>query len=100
MDDTTIDHIVRRLARPTKSGGHVIERAAVLAEGAHFADIEAWIIKSGGEPEVLEDAGSTGGVHMGRERSGRIRDDVVPVRYLLPSGSLPAVPAVPAVTAT
>jgi hypothetical protein len=89
MDDTAIDRIVRRLARPTPSGGHVIERAAVLAEGSHFSDIEAWILKSGGEPEALEGAATRGGVHMRGDRSG-MRDEAVPVRYLLPPDALPA----------
>ena len=89
IDDTTIDDVVRRLARKTPSGGHVIERAAVLAEGSHFSDIEAWILKSGGRPEGPDDASADGGISMHGARSNRIRDEVVPVRYLLPPGALP-----------
>ena len=90
IDDTTIDDVVRRLARKTPSGGHVIERAAVLAEGSHFSDIEAWILKSGGLPEAPAETPSDTGISMHSGRSSRIRDEVVPVRYLLPPGALPA----------
>jgi hypothetical protein len=90
IDEVAIDHIVRRLARPAPAGGHVIERAAVLAEGSNFAVIEAWILEHGGEPEAPGDTSSTiGGGHLFSGRTGRIRDEVVPVRYLLPPEALP-----------
>jgi hypothetical protein len=90
MDDTAIDTIVRRLARPTASGGHVVERAAVLAEGAHCADIEAWILRNGGEAEAVEaedDAG--GGVYAERRRAFAAVGTGHPARYLLPPDALP-----------
>jgi hypothetical protein len=94
IDEVAIDHIVRRLARPAPTGGHVIERAAVLAEGPNFAVIEAWILEHGGEPEVPRDDSSGGmGAHLFSGRSSRIRDEVVPVRYLLPPDALPAAEA-------
>lgn len=93
IDDVAIDHIVRRLARPAPAGGHVIERAAVLAEGSNFAVIEAWILEHGGEPEAPEDTSSRGGSHLFSGRTGRIRDEVVPVRYVLPPDALPAATA-------
>ena len=52
IDDAEIRAIVERLARPAKSGGHTIERAAILAEGANCGEIEAWIVRNGGEPFV------------------------------------------------
>ncbi len=49
IDDAEIRAIVERLARPAKSGGHTIERAAILAEGANCGAIEAWIVRTGGD---------------------------------------------------
>ena len=43
MDDEPILALVKRLARPHASGGAVIERAAILADGADFASVMAWI---------------------------------------------------------
>ena len=43
MDDGEIRTLLSRLARPHASGGQVIERAAILAEGAEFPAILAWI---------------------------------------------------------
>ena len=43
MDDDPILALVKRLARPHASGGAVIERAAILADGADFASVMAWI---------------------------------------------------------
>ena len=44
MDDDTIRALVTRLARPHSSGGDVIERASILAEGADFSEVMAWVI--------------------------------------------------------
>ena len=41
--DDAIRAVVSRLARPHASGGMVVERAALLAEGADFAAVMAWI---------------------------------------------------------
>jgi hypothetical protein len=94
-DDTASEQVVRRLARPTSSGGHVIERAAVLAEGPHCADIEAWILRNGGEPEVIEaeDDDGSGGVYADRRRSFAMVDTGHPARYHFPADALPAKPA-------
>jgi hypothetical protein len=43
VDDDAIRAVVRRLARPHASGGDVIERAAIIAEGAASGAIIAWI---------------------------------------------------------
>ena len=42
MDDEAILTLVRRLAHPHASGGAVIERAAILADGSDFASVIAW----------------------------------------------------------
>jgi hypothetical protein len=50
--DSAIRAAVIRLARPDGEGGALIERAAIVAEGLPAADIEAWIVAHGGEPEA------------------------------------------------
>jgi hypothetical protein len=49
VDDDAIRALVTRLARPHPSGGDVIERAAILAEGADLAAVMAWITAHGRE---------------------------------------------------
>jgi hypothetical protein len=63
MEDAAIRDIVVRLSRPHLSGGKVIERAAIVAEGAAAADVVDWII-------------------------GRAGSDGPPRRYILPAGAL------------
>jgi hypothetical protein len=88
MDDDTIRAMVTRLSRKHPSGGSVIERAAILAEGADLDDVVAWITAHAGEPEAapapkhaargLYDARPDQGAASGRP----------PRRYVLPSGAL------------
>jgi hypothetical protein len=52
VDDDAIRALVTRLARPHPSGGEVIERAAILAEGADFAAVMVWITAHDGIPET------------------------------------------------
>ncbi len=47
--------LVRRLARPHSSGGVVVERASLLAEGANFTAIMDWILAHGGVAEAPSD---------------------------------------------
>jgi hypothetical protein len=83
-DDGEIRALVARLARPHASGGRVIERPAILAEGADFVSVIGWIIAHGGEAEVGSEAPSRG-LH-GARPSG---EDAVPRRFVLPPGQLP-----------
>ena len=53
MDDEAIRSVVTRLARSHSSGGEVIERAAILAEGGDFPAVMAWITAHGGKPEAM-----------------------------------------------
>ena len=50
-DDKMIRDVVTRLARRHESGGTVIERAAIVAEGAESQSIVAWIVAHDGRPE-------------------------------------------------
>lgn len=89
MDDEAIRTVVTRLARPHPSGGEVIERAAILAEGAESASILAWIEAQDGQPEQLAaKAPTSGGLHSARRYGGTPTESKVPRRYVLPPGVL------------
>lgn len=88
MDDAAIKAIVTRLARRHPSGGTVIERAAIMAEGEDSPAIISWITAHDGEPELLPQAGVAGGLHSGK-MSGTTRiGSRPPLRYVLPPGTL------------
>ena len=85
-DQDPILATVTRLARARPDGGHVIERAAILAAGRDAAAIEAWIIERGGLPE--EDASPAAvGLHSARVDARRTAGRT-PLRFLLPPGAL------------
>ena len=86
MDDAAIADLVARLARPHPSGGKVIERAAILAEGSSAAAIIDWIVSRAGQGELAA-ARRAGGLHGGRS-AGTGRTDGPPLRYILPAGLL------------
>jgi hypothetical protein len=86
--DSAIRAAVIRLSRPDGDGGAVIERAAIVAEGTPAAEIEAWILAHGGEPEAPVIAAPRPGLYGLRpdaEPSSRAR---VPRRYVLPAHAL------------
>jgi hypothetical protein len=88
MDDDAIRALVTRLARPHASGGQVIERAAILAEGADFPAVMEWIIGHHGEPEAAVASASTHGLH-GSLLSGDGGAAPRPAsRFVLPAGTL------------
>jgi hypothetical protein len=86
VDDDAIRAVVRRLARPHASGGDVIERAAIIAEGAASGAIIAWITAHEGIPEEAAAADPRRGLHSPRlsDRGGATH---TPARYLLPAGA-------------
>jgi hypothetical protein len=88
MDDDMILALVKRLARPHASGGAVIERATILAEGADFASVMAWIADHDGKPEANVDAVSTHGLHGSRFNNTGAEQRRLPLRYVLPAGTL------------
>lgn len=87
MDDDAIRTLVKRLARQHRSGGEVIERAAIMAEGADSAAILAWITAHDGLPEPIAPAASSRGLHSARLYDSGSTDST-PRRYLLPAGAL------------
>jgi hypothetical protein len=88
MDEAEIRALVKRLGRPHRSGGVVVERAAILAEGADFDAVMAWILAHHGEPEAREAPAATGGLHSRRLSEGRGSAAEPPRRFLLPAGEL------------
>jgi len=80
--------LVARLGRPHASGGTVIERAAILAEGADFDVAMAWILDHGGEPEARATTAPARGLHGARSDGGEARGSRTPRRFVLPPGAL------------
>jgi hypothetical protein len=88
MDDDAILALVKRLARPHPSGGAVIERAAILAEGADFASVIAWLAEHDGRPEARPASASSRGLHESRRGNAEEEQRRPPLRYVLPAGTL------------
>jgi hypothetical protein len=89
MDDDAIRILVTSLCRPHRSGGDVIERAAILASGAESTEVLTWIVDHDGKPEDAVPAASTRGLHGSRLSSGGAGSQPrPPLRYVLPAGTL------------
>jgi hypothetical protein len=88
VDDDAIRALVTRLARAHPSGGTVIERAAIVAEGADSDAVMTWIVAHGGEPEAAVDTPSRHGLHGSRLHSGGGSTPRAASRFLLPAGAL------------
>lgn len=88
VDDDAIRSMVTRLARAHPSGGTVIERAAILAEGADFGAVMTWIAAHGGEPEAEVRKVSRSGLHGSRVHDTRDAEPRTPSRFLLPATAL------------
>jgi hypothetical protein len=88
-DDDAIRALVVRLSRPHRSGGEVIERAAIMAAGADSAAVIAWIADHAGVPEDATAKTPRGGLHGSRLSSGgEAAQSKVPLRFVLPAGAL------------
>jgi hypothetical protein len=82
-EDDAMRARVKRLARRHRSGGWVIERAALLAGGAEFGGALAWIEAHGGVPELPAAPRSQGGLH-----SPRATEVHAPLRFVLSASAL------------
>ena len=83
-DDDSIRALVRRLSRRHRSGGRVIERAAVVASGANGQAIIDWIVAHDGRPETSRPtAAGQGGLY-----GARTERPSAPQRYVLPADAL------------
>ena len=87
MDDSAIQALVARLARAHPSGGHVIERAAIVAEGADSQAVMTWIIDHGGIPEAAEATSQRRGLHGALRHAGGGSQSRTPSRFVLPAGT-------------
>jgi hypothetical protein len=87
-NDDEIRALLSRLSRRHPSGGAVIERAAIVAEGADSAAVVAWILDHAGEPEAAADASAQRGLHSPRLSDAVGPAERAPARYVLPAGTL------------
>jgi hypothetical protein len=85
--EDAIRALLERLARRHPSGGLVVERAAILAEGADCAAVVAWIAAHDGKPEAAIVSSKGGGLH-GSRLSDPIAEGRPPARYVLPANAL------------
>jgi hypothetical protein len=89
MNDLEISELVNRLSRPHRSGGVVIERAAIQAAGADYPAVIDWIMAHEGEPESIEVVTKkSGGLHGSRINAGATPGARPPQRFVLPAGAL------------
>ena len=88
MNDEAILALVTRLARPHPSGGKVIERAAILAEGVDFRAVMAWITSHQGLPAVPVASRVSRGLHGARLSGGGVAPSRPPLQFVLPAGAL------------
>jgi hypothetical protein len=88
IDDDAIRAVVRRLARPHPSGGDVIERSAIIAEGTASVAILAWITAHQGTPDATAATTPSRGLHGMRVSDGAGAGPRTPLRYVLPAGAV------------
>ena len=88
MEESAIEEIVTRLARPHRSGGKVIERVAILAEGADFDAVMQWILDRDGVAEAAAAKPVPRGIHAMRYHDTDGDEPLPPARFILPPGAL------------
>lgn len=88
MDDSATDAIgavVKRLARPHASGGTVIERSVIIAEGARSTAILTWITAHRGVADSTAGTGAARSTGLHGARVGAEHDDGPARRFVLPA---------------
>ncbi|HEY5286562.1 MAG TPA: hypothetical protein VIJ50_05615 [Solirubrobacteraceae bacterium] len=80
--------MVIQLSRPHRSGGEVIERAAIMAAGADSAAVIAWIVDHAGIPEAAAAKAPRRGLHGTRLSEDSEARSKAPLRFVLPAGAL------------
>ncbi|HEX3976011.1 MAG TPA: hypothetical protein VHW96_07080 [Solirubrobacteraceae bacterium] len=87
MNDLEITTLITTLSRPHRSGGVVIERAAILAAGADYTTIMDWILAHSGAPEATTPTARSRGIH-GSRLNDNASASAQPMRFVLPAGTL------------
>jgi hypothetical protein len=87
-NDDEIRALLTRLSRAHPSGGTVVERAAIVAEGPDSAAVVTWILDHAGEPEAVADTLPKRGLHSPRLSGSIGSEPRAPARYVLPAGVL------------
>ena len=88
MDDEAIRSLVTRLGRAHPSGGTVIERAAIVAEGAESEAVITWIVAHGGKPESPVQKSTRQGLHGSRLHDSGEDGPRIASRFVLAAGAL------------
>jgi hypothetical protein len=88
VDDDAIRSLVTRLARAHPSGGTVIERAAIVAEGADSEAVITWIVAHGGRPEAAVETPNRHGLHGSRLHASGGSAPRTASRFVLPADAL------------
>ncbi|MFI4989656.1 MAG: hypothetical protein ACHQHO_01905 [Solirubrobacterales bacterium] len=83
MTTDDIGVLVRRLARPHTSGGMVIERSVILAEGSDSGAILSWISEHDGVADSTVAPARSSGLHGSRETP--CLDSAPARRFVLPA---------------
>jgi hypothetical protein len=88
MADEATAELVLRLSRPHESGGRVIERSVILAEGAESRAILGWISDHDGVGDSSQaTARGSGGLHGGRRDALHVGSDSPARRFVLPASA-------------
>jgi hypothetical protein len=88
MDDDAIRALITRLARAHPAGGTVVERAAIVAEGADAEAVMSWIAAHGGVPEATASTSTRHGLHGTRLFDSGGSAPRSAARFVLPAGAL------------
>jgi hypothetical protein len=88
MNEENIKSLVTRLSRPHPSGGVVIERAAILADGGDFPAVMDWITAHAGKPDAVAAASAQRGLHSPRLAESSPTTAPTPLRFVLPAAAL------------
>jgi hypothetical protein len=86
MADEAIGKLVERLSRPHDSGGRVIERSVILAEGASSREILGWISDHDGVGDSTQVATRAPGLH-GSDRHASAAAAGPARRFVLPAAA-------------
>ncbi len=89
-DEAAIGARVRRLSRPHSSGGAVIERSVILAEGAGALAMLAWIEDHDGVGDTTATGVPKGGLHGARMTQAH---DGPAKRFVLPADAFEGMPS-------